>query len=39
MPNIRLGTATIFAKDLQRMTAFYHDALGLPLLPATSEPG
>jgi catechol 2,3-dioxygenase-like lactoylglutathione lyase family enzyme len=39
MPNIRLGTAMIFAKDLQRMTEFYHEALGLPVIPATSAPG
>ena len=39
MPNIRLGTAMIFAKDLQRMTEFYHDALGLPLIPGTGTPG
>jgi predicted enzyme related to lactoylglutathione lyase len=39
MPNVRLGTAMIFAKDLQRMAEFYHEALGLPLLPGTSAPG
>jgi predicted enzyme related to lactoylglutathione lyase len=39
MPNIRLGTALIFAKDMQRMTEFYHEGLGLPVIPATSAPG
>jgi predicted enzyme related to lactoylglutathione lyase len=39
MPNVRLGTAMIFAKDLQRMAEFYHEALGLPLIPGTSAPG
>jgi predicted enzyme related to lactoylglutathione lyase len=39
MPNIRLGTAMIFAKDLKRMAEFYHEALGLPLAPGPSAPG
>lgn len=39
MPNVRLGKAMIFAKDLQRMAEFYHEALGLPLIPGTSAPG
>jgi extradiol dioxygenase family protein len=39
MPNIRLGTAMVFAKDLKRMAEFYHEALGLPLVPGASAPG
>jgi predicted enzyme related to lactoylglutathione lyase len=39
MPSIRLGTALIFVKDLKRMTDFYHEALGLPVIAAPMAPG
>jgi len=39
MPIVRLGTAMLFAKDLQRLTEFYHEALGLPVIEGTSAPG
>lgn len=39
MSNVRLGTAVLFAKDLQRMAEFYQDALGLPEIPGASGPG
>jgi predicted enzyme related to lactoylglutathione lyase len=39
MPSIRLATALIFAKDMQRLTDFYHEALGLPVVAAPMAPG
>jgi predicted enzyme related to lactoylglutathione lyase len=39
MPSIRLGIAVVFAKDMQRMSEFYHEALGLPLVEAPMAPG
>lgn len=39
MPNVRLGTAIVFAKDLQLLAEFYHEALGLPLIDAPMAPG
>jgi predicted enzyme related to lactoylglutathione lyase len=39
MPSVRLSTAVVFAKDMQRMAEFYHDALGLPLVAAPMAPG
>jgi lactoylglutathione lyase len=39
MPSIRLATVLIFAKDMQRMTDFYHEALGLPVVAAPMAPG
>jgi predicted enzyme related to lactoylglutathione lyase len=39
MPNVRLGTAILFAKDLQRMTEFYQEALGLPAIAGASAAG
>jgi len=39
MPSIRLGIAVVFAKDMQRMSEFYHEALGLPLVDAPMAPG
>jgi predicted enzyme related to lactoylglutathione lyase len=39
MASIRLGTAVLFAKDMQRMAEFYHEALGLPLIAAPMAPG
>jgi catechol 2,3-dioxygenase-like lactoylglutathione lyase family enzyme len=39
MPSIRLGTAVLFAKDIQRMADFYHEGLGLPVVAAPMAPG
>lgn len=39
MASIRLATAIVFAKDMQRMVEFYHEALGLPLIDAPMAPG
>lgn len=39
MSNVRLGTAVLFAKDLQRMAEFYQEALGLRVIPGASGPG
>ncbi len=39
MPSLRLSVAILFAKDMQRMSEFYHEALGLPLTAAPSLPG
>jgi len=39
MPSIRLGAAIIFAKDMQRLAEFYHEALGLPVITAPTAPG
>jgi catechol 2,3-dioxygenase-like lactoylglutathione lyase family enzyme len=39
MPSIRLGAAIIFAKDMQRLAEFYHEALGLPVIDAPTAPG
>jgi catechol 2,3-dioxygenase-like lactoylglutathione lyase family enzyme len=36
---MELRHTIIFAKDLERMTAFYRDGLGLRLLPERSQPG
>lgn len=37
MHSLRLCRAIIFAKDMKRMTDFYHDALGLPVV--ANQPG
>jgi predicted enzyme related to lactoylglutathione lyase len=34
-----LRRAILFAKDVERLTAFYRDALGLPFLPDRSQAG
>jgi catechol 2,3-dioxygenase-like lactoylglutathione lyase family enzyme len=34
---MQLGRAIVFAKDMQRMTAFYRDALGLRPLPERAQ--
>jgi catechol 2,3-dioxygenase-like lactoylglutathione lyase family enzyme len=39
MPSLALSTVMIFAKDLKKMADFYHDALGLPLIPGPLAPG
>lgn len=39
MPSIRLGATILFAKDLQTMAEFYHEALGLPVIAAPTAPG
>jgi predicted enzyme related to lactoylglutathione lyase len=39
MASIRLGTVLIFAKDMQRLADFYHEALGLPVIAAPMAPG
>ncbi|HWO08178.1 MAG TPA: VOC family protein [Polyangiaceae bacterium] len=39
MASIRLGAAILFAKDLQRLAEFYHEALGLPVIDAPTAPG
>ncbi len=39
MASIRLGTAVVLAKDMQRMAEFYHEGLGLPLIDAPMAPG
>lgn len=39
MPSIRLGAAIIFAKDMQQLAEFYHEALGLPVIAAPTAPG
>jgi catechol 2,3-dioxygenase-like lactoylglutathione lyase family enzyme len=36
---MKLHLAMIFAKDMPRMTAFYRDVLGLPVIPAESQEG
>jgi predicted enzyme related to lactoylglutathione lyase len=36
---MKLQLAMIFAKDLARLTAFYRDLLGLPVVNAESQPG
>jgi len=36
---MQLEMALIFAKDMNRMTAFYRDAIGLELLPGESSVG
>jgi catechol 2,3-dioxygenase-like lactoylglutathione lyase family enzyme len=36
---MELRLAMIFAKDMDRMTAFYRDGLGLRLLPASRQEG
>jgi predicted enzyme related to lactoylglutathione lyase len=36
---MKLGMAMIFAKDMDRMTTFYRDGLGLQLLPGESSEG
>jgi hypothetical protein len=36
---MQLGMALIFAKDMDRMTAFYRDAIGLEFLPGESSVG
>src|SRR5260370_41538410 len=36
---MQLGLAMIFAKDMDRMTAFYRDAIGLELLQGESSDG
>src|SRR5262245_54407667 len=38
MPTVRMSTTLLFAKDLERMTEFYHEALGLPLIPGGAAP-
>ncbi len=35
---MKLRMAMVFAKDMQRMTAFYRDGLGLRFLPDESKP-
>lgn len=39
MPALRLATAIVLAKDMERMVEFYHVALGLPLIDAPMAPG
>jgi predicted enzyme related to lactoylglutathione lyase len=39
MPSLALSTVMIFAKDLKKMADFYHDALGLALIPGPLAPG
>lgn len=39
MPPVKLGATIVFVKDMKRMTEFYHDALGLPLITSTLSPG
>jgi predicted enzyme related to lactoylglutathione lyase len=39
MPSIRLGTAILLVKDLQRLAEFYNEALGLPVIDAPMAPG
>jgi catechol-2,3-dioxygenase len=36
---MQLRQAMIFAKDMERMTAFYRDGLGLRVIPETRENG
>ena len=36
---MKLDLAMVFAKDMPRMTEFYRDGLGLPILPALSSEG
>lgn len=36
---MKLRRALIFAKDMERMTAFYRDGLGLRLIPETRQNG
>ncbi len=35
---MKLRMAMVFAKDMQRMTAFYRDGIGLCFLPDESKP-
>jgi catechol 2,3-dioxygenase-like lactoylglutathione lyase family enzyme len=39
MPNVRIGSITLFVKDLDKLTAFYRDGLGLPMLLSEGAPG
>src|SRR4051812_39387062 len=36
---MKLGLAMVFARDMERMTAFYRDALELALIPGESREG
>jgi catechol 2,3-dioxygenase-like lactoylglutathione lyase family enzyme len=36
---VKLAIAMVFAKDIERMTAFYRDGLGLVVLPAECQLG
>jgi catechol-2,3-dioxygenase len=36
---MELQRAILFVKDIERMTAFYRDVLGLPVIPGTATAG